>query len=187
MNKALLKLSIIYLCALFTSSSSNAQTAVIKGTVTNGLSNIPLPGVSVMVINQSSIGTITDSLGNYKIVLKPGNFGLSFSKIGFKSKSSLDIQVNNVKATIVDIALDEEVASLNEVKITASSRLNKTLESPVSLRSIVVSEIKRNPGGNRDISKVIQSLPGVSAPVSFRNDIIIRGEHLTKTDFISTV
>ncbi|AYL99580.1 TonB-dependent receptor [Mucilaginibacter celer] len=154
--------------------SANAQTAKIKGTVTSGLSNTPIPGVTVKVINQT-IGTTTDSLGNYVIELKPGNFGLQFSKIGFKSKTSLDIQVNNVKPAIIDIALDEDVASLNEVKITASSRLNKTLESPVSLRSIGVAEIKRNPGGNRDISKVIQSLPGVAAPVSFRNDIIIRG------------
>ena len=34
---------------------------------------------------------------------------------------------------------------------------------------------KRNPGGNRDISRAIRSLPGVASPPSFRNDIIIRG------------
>ncbi|HAE29626.1 MAG TPA: ferric aerobactin receptor, partial [Flavobacteriales bacterium] len=33
----------------------------------------------------------------------------------------------------------------------------------------------RFPGGNRDISKVIQALPGASPTVAFRNDIIIRG------------
>jgi hypothetical protein len=33
-------------------------------------------------------------------------------------------------------------------------------ESPLSMRNIGVAEIKRNPGGNRDISKVLQSLPG---------------------------
>ena len=32
-----------------------------------------------------------------------------------------------------------------------------------------------NPGGNRDISKVIQILPGVASSASFRNDIIVRG------------
>lgn len=169
-----IKIAFISIFVVGCYSSATAQTGKIKGAVTSGLSNIPVAGVSVKVINLA-IGTVTDSLGNYVIELKPGNFGLQFSKVGFKSKSSLDIQVNNVKPTIIDVALDEDVASLSEVKVTASSRLNKTLESPVSLRSIGVAEIKRNPGGNRDISKVIQSLPGVSAPVSFRNDIIIRG------------
>ena len=52
---------------------------------------------------------------------------------------------------------------------------DKTAESPVSLRTIGVNEIKRNPGANRDISLVIQSLPGVASTASFRNDILIRG------------
>jgi hypothetical protein len=43
------------------------------------------------------------------------------------------------------------------------------------MRSIGEAEIKRNPGGNRDISKVLQSLPGVASVPSFRNDLIVRG------------
>ena len=56
-----------------------------------------------------------------------------------------------------------------------ASPFKKTEESPVSLRTIGVTEIARNPGGNRDISKVIQSLRGVTALPTFRNDLIIRG------------
>ncbi len=151
-----------------------AQTGFIKGNVTIGLSNKPVQGVTVSLQNQRS-GTITDSLGGYTLQTRPGNYNLVFSKIGFKIRYLPDIQVNNVKPTVLDVALEENIDSLKEVRIIARSGLNKTPESPVSLRSIGVAEIKRNPGGNRDISKVIQSLPGVAAPVSFRNDIIIRG------------
>ena len=63
-------------------------------------------------------------------------------------------------------------SSLDVVEITASP-FQKSEESPVSKRSINATEIYRNPGGNRDISKVITSLPGVASTVSFRNDIII--------------
>ena len=56
-----------------------------------------------------------------------------------------------------------------------NSSFNKTEESPTSLRTINASEILRSPGGNRDISKVIANLPGVSSSPSFRNDIVIRG------------
>ncbi len=45
----------------------------------------------------------------------------------------------------------------------------------MSLRRISIEEIDKNPGGNRDISKVIQSYPGVGSTVSFRNDLIVRG------------
>ena len=53
-----------------------------------------------------------------------------------------------------------------------------TLETPLSVQRLTSEEIKSNPGGNFDISKVIQTLPGVGGGPqggSFRNDIIIRG------------
>ncbi|MBU3677368.1 MAG: TonB-dependent receptor, partial [Chitinophagaceae bacterium] len=77
------------------------------------------------------------------------------------------------KPTFLDIQLEKIERDAKEV--TIKGRKDKTEESPLSLRSIGVNEIQRNPGGNRDISKVIQSLPGVGSSVGFRNDIIIRG------------
>jgi len=53
-----------------------------------------------------------------------------------------------------------------------------TIESPLSVQRLTTEEIRSNPGGNFDISKVIQTLPGVGSGVGgggFRNDIIIRG------------
>jgi hypothetical protein len=63
---------------------------------------------------------------------------------------------------------------IDEVTVKASP-FRRQEESPVSLRRIEISEIEKNPGGNRDISKVIQSFPGVGSGVSFRNDVIVRG------------
>jgi hypothetical protein len=48
-------------------------------------------------------------------------------------------------------------------------------ESPVSLRRIGVAEIERTPGGNRDISRVLQAFPGVVSTPAYRNDLIVRG------------
>ena len=74
----------------------------------------------------------------------------------------------------MDFELSEEGENTDVVEVTTSA-FNKTEESPVSLRTIGTAEIARNPGGGRDISKVIRVLPGVTTTASFRNDLLIRG------------
>ncbi len=153
---------------------AQAQNAIIKGRITDTYNNNALSGVTIS-IQGISAPVKSDSLGNYTFQgLSPGVYNLRFNYLGYKQRSVFDIEVSNFKPAILDVALETEVSTLSEVNIEAPKFL-KPLESPLSLRTIGVAEIKRNPGGNRDISKVIQSLPGVSAPVGFRNDIIIRG------------
>lgn len=149
-------------------------TGVITGRITDGLTNQKIHGVSVTLpdVNRS---TVTDSIGSYIFRdLKPGVYNIRFSYVGYKPKAIFDIQVTNSRPSFIDATLALESAILEEVTIRTPIFI-KPVESLVSLRTIGSTEIKRNPGGNRDISRVIQSLPGVSAPVSFRNDIIIRG------------
>lgn len=165
---------LLYLLLFLAPAIAFGQGGIIRGRVTASLSNQPLKSASVSIIGTEK-GTTADSLGNYSFEgLTPGYYNLLVSTIGYKPRTVYDVQVTNAKVALTDVALEEEAQKLNEVRISAG-RIYKTAESPVSLRTIGSTEIKRNPGGNRDISKVIQSLPGVSSPVSFRNDIIIRG------------
>ena len=174
MKKYSLILLIILSPILLIAQNAALKTGVIRGKITDALSNESLQGVSVF-IEGINVGTKTDSTGNYIFnQLNPGVYNIRFSYVGYKKKTVFDIQISNSRPAIIDIALETESASLGEIQIKAPVFI-KPVESPVSLRTIGSTEIKRNPGGNRDISKVIQSLPGVSAPVSFRNDIIIRG------------
>ena len=167
------KLAFLYVFFLLINSLS-AQNGVIKGQILNSINNEPIPFASVG-ITSISISGISDVNGNYELKnLNPGLYNITASFVGYSKKTIFEIQVNNFTPTVLNISLDEKADSLNVVVVTASP-YNKTEESPVSLRTIGSSEIDRNPGGNRDISKVIQSLPGVASTVSFRNDIIIRG------------
>ncbi|GDX52545.1 collagen-binding protein [Bacteroidota bacterium] len=151
-----------------------AQTGIIKGKIFNATSNQPIEFATIAITGTTN-GIQTDENGNYELKnLVPGLYNIEVSFVGFKKKIVLEIQVTNAKPAIVDVGLDETVSELNEVVVLGNS-FDKSEESPVSLRTIGVNEIQRNPGGNRDISKVIQSFPGVSYTVSFRNDIIIRG------------
>ena len=155
-------------CAIF------AQTGSIRGLVTNGLTNEPIPFANIIAVGTDA-GTTTDENGNYEITgLAPGLYNVQASYVGFKDLTQSEIQVTNAKPAVVNFKMEEQSADLQEVIVKASP-FKKPEESPLSLRTIGVAEIQRNPGGNRDISKVVQTLPGVTSTASFRNDLIIRG------------
>lgn len=150
------------------------QTGVIKGIVKDKLTNESIIGANVLLLG-TDLGTSTDFDGAYIIEgLKPGLYNIQVSYIGYESASQYELEVQGIRPTVYNFELSQNSNKIEEVVVKAAS-FKKTAESPLSLRTIGVSEIMRNPGGNRDISKVIQSLPGVTSTASFRNDLIIRG------------
>ena len=174
MKKIALLSILLFLVVTAKAQINQLQLGAIQGKITDALSNAELQGVSVRIQGKTQ-GTVSDSSGNFILSkLKPGVYNIQFTFVGYKPFAEYDIVVINSKPSVVNASLEIDASLLDEIKINTPVFF-KPVESPVSLRSIGSTEIKRNPGGNRDISKVIQSLPGVSAPVSFRNDIIIRG------------
>lgn len=168
------RLFVLTFIAILGAGGSFAQNGIIKGRVFDAINNTPLDFATVRVQDQP-YGSYTDSTGSFEIKgVKPGLYNLQVTYTGYKTIVRSEIEVTNAKPIVMEIAMELEAKEVETVEIVASP-FNKTAESPVSLRTIGVNEIARNPGGNRDISKVIQSLPGVAGTVSFRNDIIIRG------------
>lgn len=146
----------------------------IKGVVIDKSTRQPLEFVNVLVVGLG-IGASTDANGNFLITqVPPGIYRLQASFLGYKTELTPEYRVNHV-TPYVQIELEEENASLNEVVVTASP-FQKVPESPVSLRVIGLQEIEKAPGANRDISKVVQNYPGVTfSPIGYRNDLIVRG------------
>lgn len=146
----------------------------IKGVVIDKSTRQPLEFVNVLVVGLG-IGASTDANGNFLITqVPPGIYRLQASFLGYKTELTPEYWVNHV-TPYVQIELEEENASLNEVVVTASP-FQKVPESPVSLRVIGLQEIEKAPGANRDISKVVQNYPGVAfSPIGYRNDLIVRG------------
>ena len=168
------KINLLLIIALLIVSNALAQTGSIKGRVYNEINNESIPFANI-VLDSTQIGTTSDEDGRYEIDnLTPGIYNLTCSFIGFKTTYIYEITVGSAATTDINIALAEESALLDQVVIQ-TNRIEKSEESPLSKQTIGATEIYRNPGGNRDISRVIQILPGVATTVSFRNDIIVRG------------
>ncbi len=164
----ILSLATVFVLNLF------GQGGTIKGTVVNEISNEIVPFASVYVTTAEK-GATTDENGKFEIVdIEPGLHNLRVSSIGFQKKTVFEISVTRAKPAILEIKLASSSTQLGEV-VVESKVFVENRESPVSMRTLQAAEIERFPGGNRDVSKVLQSLPGVAANVTFRNDIIIRG------------
>lgn len=151
-----------------------AQKASLRGKVVDAVSNEPLPFVNI-VVSGTTTGTITNLDGDFLLSgLNPGFIRVETYFVGYKPAISSEIEVSVANTNFIEIQMEIQKEQIEEVTVTASP-FRKTEESPLSLRTIGIGEIEKSPGANRDISKVIQSFPGVQSTPAFRNDIIIRG------------
>ncbi|AEL28624.1 SusC/RagA family TonB-linked outer membrane protein [Cyclobacterium marinum] len=110
----------------------------ISGKVTDK-SGEPIPGVTVSVPG-TSIGTATDIDGNYTISV-PEASTLVFSFIGFNSKS---IEIGD--QSIVNVALEESISSLNEVVVVGYGT-QKKVNVIGSVTTVGAEEISAAPVG----------------------------------------
>ena len=176
-NRIMDRYIIITFLLLLNLSGLQAQDegrGIIEGRIFNTNNNEPVPFANI-VIWGTNIGSVSDIDGRFLFTgIRPGYVELRISSVGFDPYVTEQILVTNATRVFIEIPLVESNVAILEVKVKASP-FRKTEESPVSLQRIGIEEIEKNPGGNRDISKVLQSFPGVASTVSYRNDLIVRG------------
>lgn len=165
---------VILLALMFADLAGQSGGGVIRGQVVDATTNEPVPFASVVIWNTTT-GAMTDFDGNFLFTgVKPGFVEVRVSSVGYKPYITEAVMVTNNNEVNLTIPLETTVVEVGDV-IVRPSPFRKSLESPVSARIIGIQEIELNPGGNRDISRVIQSFPGVASTPAFRNDVIVRG------------
>ncbi|MCK9639524.1 MAG: TonB-dependent receptor [Prolixibacteraceae bacterium] len=170
MNKSLCIIALFFVCTVHAQKSSS----ILKGRVYNAKNNEPVEFATI-VIQNSVNGTNSDLNGNFLLKdIQPGFYQLKVSAIGFRTYITETFRITLAAGATINVPLEEDQIRLEEVTVRPNF-FPKREESPTSLRTIGIDEIEKNPGGNRDITKVIQSFPGVSSAASFRNDVIVRG------------
>lgn len=170
-----MKKNVLFLLLLGLLTTVSAQpTHRIKGTVIDKASRQPLEFINVLVLGLGR-GGVTDAEGHFNIgKVPPGIYRLQASAVGYKTILTPEYIVSTKDLTI-QIETEENLTELEGVTVTASP-FRRDPESPVGLRIIGLQEIEKSPGDNRDISRIVQSYPGVAfSPAGYRNDLIVRG------------
>ena len=170
-----MKKNVLFLLLLGLLTTVSAQpTHRIKGTVIDKASRQPLEFINVLVLGLGC-GGVTDAEGHFNIgEVPPGIYRLQASAVGYKTILTPEYIVSTKDLTI-QIETEENLTELEGVTVTASP-FRRDPGSPVGLRVIGLQEIEKSPGANRDISRIVQSYPGVAfSPAGYRNDLIVRG------------
>ena len=167
-------LSVLLLCHITISFLWAQPVHQVKGTVIDKSSRQPLEFINVMIVGLNK-GGVTDAEGKFSIEqVPPGIYRLQASAIGYKTVTTPEY-ILSTRDLHIQIEMEENQTELEGVTITASP-FRRDIESPVSLRIIGLQEIEKSPGANRDISRIVQSYPGVAfSPIGYRNDLIVRG------------
>lgn len=165
------------------------QSGEISGQVIDAATQMPLPGVNIVVVEKPTIGAATDMKGNFIIRnLSVGEYSLRASMVGYTPVVITNVVVSTGRGVLVKIKLAETLVELEEVEISADYFSKAGAISAVSTQELDAREIRRSPGAAQDMHRVMQVLPSVANSNDQTNEMIVRGgapnENLTVMDNI---
>lgn len=152
-----------------------AQKVTVSGTVKEKGGSQSLPLAHILVV-PDSISTITDSSGKFSLAIPAGEKTFVVSYVGYTTLTQT-VRVN--KDQVVDFSLSSQVNELEEVVVNSTRFSNEDmLKSTRSSTNVISSEdIGAIPvlGGEADVIKTIQLLPGTVRGVEGSSDLFVRG------------
>ncbi len=152
--------------------ATRLQAQEIHGYVLDAQNHQPLPGAQVQLV-PSSIGTVTDSLGQFLLQqIPPGQYTLIVRYVGYRPFQQV-LRLAPTSRKELTIWLEPAVIQLQPVTVSAS-REEETHLRP-SLVALTPREARVLAGGVEDVLRSLQALPGVLAPSDFSAQLIVRG------------
>lgn len=151
-----------------------SQTITINGTVRDREGEL-LPFASLLLL-PDSISTSTDPKGKFSIRTKAGNKQLRLSYTGYKTIQSFFLLTQD---TIIRLMPEHQVAELDEATVSEkrysqSDWIETTRSGTVTVSADEVNSIPML-GGEADLIKVLQLLPGTIRGVEGSSDLFVRG------------
>lgn len=146
-----------------------AQQRIVTGTVTDETGS-GMPGVNVLV-KGTSTGTVTDVNGKYSISVPGDDAILTYTFVGYKTT-----EVAAGARTSVDVALDVDIASLEEVVVTGYG-VDKRRELTGAVSTVKTRDLTVAPTGNVEqmlqgrvagVTVITNGQPGTNSQIRIR-------------------
>ncbi len=158
---------------------AQAPTQTVRGTVVDKISQAPLPGAIVVIVNSEPLmGVSTNEEGKFSFSKVPvGKQTLKISFIGYKESVMQNLSVNAGKELVLNVSLEEDIKAMDEVVVSAKVEKNKPLNdmSTVSTRAFSVEETQKFAAAVNDPARMATSFAGVVGGNDGANMISIRG------------
>ena len=176
------------LLGLLLSTPSLAQTVGgLRGLVVDQGDQSPLNLTSVkLVVGSKTFETYSNSDGFYQINSIPvGTYRVAFSRAGFASQT-LELKVVAEKNTFTRVVLKESTVELDDVFIDARKQEKQTKVSTAVVQLNPKSIVTFSIGGEPDLVRALQVMPGVITTGDQGGQLYIRGgapiQNLVKLD-----
>ena len=155
---------------------SAQQKYTISGTVSDSTSKESLIG-AIVTIKGTTQGMPTNEYGFFSLTLAEGEYEVVVKYTGYQAKT---IKVSLHSNTTLSIPIASSTSSqMKEVVITAEKDKNaeQITSTQMSSVSIPVEQIRYVPtiGGETDVIKVLQLMPGVKRGGEGQNTMLVRG------------
>lgn len=173
LRKIYLMLSVFFIL-VSVSFSQNKENGIIKGKVIDSETESPVRNASVVLLN-TDLETETDNNGEFVFTdLKFDSYSIQVSSGGYESGMKSDLTIYASKPLELLIKLSPRGITTEIIDVEANS-FDKSSDVNLSSINLDYEEIRRAPGATEDISRMLQTAPGVAMGNDQRNDIIIRG------------
>lgn len=173
MKNSILLIFSLFLTLTVSGQNSGSLSGEIKDKNTQGL----IAGANIIAIGPDTVRATSDDFGKFNLQLPYGTYRLVVNALGYLQETLYTIPVSGGNTAFLQIELQAESQRLQEVVIGVRKTARAAdMTTPLATQKLTSEEISVNPGGNFDVSKVIQVLPGVAGGTTAnRNDIIVRG------------
>ena len=155
--------------------SAHAQKRYqIRGRVTDGVLGKPLVNVSVFD-NKQGAGTRTDSTGAYSLRVLPGLYNLTFSAVGYNTRTRYaDLSRAD---EVADMTMNPDIRQLDEVSVTGRAPDANVSATQMSVVRLDMKNLRNIPVvfGEVDILKALTLQPGVSTVGEGAGGFNVRG------------
>lgn len=169
----LLKFTTLLLLLIHSVSGFSQEKFTISGHIRDATNGEELIGANIFV-TELGTGTSTNVYGFYSLSLKPQDYKIEYSYLGYESQP---ITITLTENKVLDVELQPEGLTVTEVVVVAKKEDENIRNIEMSVEELSAEQIKRIPQvmGEADLIRSIQLLPGVSTVGEGATGFNVRG------------